>query len=163
MENIFVYLYICIYNFMYTFSGAQLWERKINTTARVKKKIQIGLHVKLLNKAIKTNLTARLYKILLLWSPSDEQQQTDYNWPLHIMRMSWFLFYKVIHVMCPPLHTNTHRNVPTEETASEVRLKQKSAEFKSYLSVLRCQPQGDYSKHDNDCDWLHWHIHAWYF
>lgn len=28
MENIFVYLYICIYNFMYTFLAAQLWERK---------------------------------------------------------------------------------------------------------------------------------------
>lgn len=38
MENIFVYLYICIYSFMYTFSGAQLWERKINITAQVEKK-----------------------------------------------------------------------------------------------------------------------------
>lgn len=37
MENIFVYLYICIYNFMYTFLGAQLLERKINTTAHMKK------------------------------------------------------------------------------------------------------------------------------
>lgn len=37
MENIFVYLYICIYNFMYTIVGAQLWERKINTTAQMTK------------------------------------------------------------------------------------------------------------------------------
>lgn len=48
----------------------------------------IGLHVRFLHKAIKMNLNARLYKILLLWSPSDEQQQTDYNWPLHIMGIS---------------------------------------------------------------------------
>lgn len=62
MENIFVYLYICIYNFMYTFSGAQLWERKINTTAQVQKKEEniqmIGLHVKCLNKAIKNKLNS---------------------------------------------------------------------------------------------------------
>lgn len=36
MENIFVYLYICIYNFMYTFSGARL-QTKLNTTAQVRK------------------------------------------------------------------------------------------------------------------------------
>lgn len=35
----------------------------------------IGLHVRFLNKALRMNLKARLYKILLLWSPSDEQQQ----------------------------------------------------------------------------------------
>lgn len=40
MENIFVYLYICIYNFIYTFSGARL---KLNTTARVRKSTLTGL------------------------------------------------------------------------------------------------------------------------
>lgn len=38
------------------------------------------------------NSNDRLYKILLLWSQSDEQQQTDHNWPLHIMRMTDFYF-----------------------------------------------------------------------
>lgn len=42
MENIFVYLYICIYNFIYTFSGARL-QTKLNTTARVRKSTLTGL------------------------------------------------------------------------------------------------------------------------
>lgn len=57
MENIFVYLYICIYNFMYTFPEAQLWQ-KMNTTQDV--------HVQICaKKAIKIKVN-RLYKILLL-------------------------------------------------------------------------------------------------
>lgn len=38
MENIFVYLYICIYNFMYTFSGAQLCEKKNKYNSTSEKK-----------------------------------------------------------------------------------------------------------------------------
>lgn len=34
MENIFVYLYICIYNFMYTFSHTTI-RKKMNTTQDV--------------------------------------------------------------------------------------------------------------------------------
>lgn len=49
--------------------------KKINTTAQVKKIQTIGIHVKCLNKAIKMNSKARLYKILLLWSPSAEHSE----------------------------------------------------------------------------------------
>lgn len=87
MENIFVYLYIGIYNLYVHILRSTTMRKQINTTAREKKIQTIGLHVKSLNKANKINSKARLYKILLLWSPSDEQQ-TDYNWPLHIMRMN---------------------------------------------------------------------------
>lgn len=65
-------------------------KNKYNSTSG-KKLLTTDLHVKFLNKAI--NVKAKLYKILLLWSSSDEQQQTDYNWPLHIMRTNRFLFY----------------------------------------------------------------------
>lgn len=76
------------------------------------------------------NLKARLYKILLLWSPSDEQQQTDYNWPLHIMGTNWFLIYNVWH-WCVLPYTLTHIEMyqPTEDTVSEVRLKKKTVEL----------------------------------
>lgn len=57
MENIFVYLYICIYNFLYTFRRTTM-RKKMNTTP--------DMHVKIFpKKAIKLKINT-LYKILLL-------------------------------------------------------------------------------------------------
>lgn len=63
-----------------------------------------------LNKATEKKGTSRMYKILLRWSACDEQQ-TDYNWPLHIMRMSGSLYYiKSIGDDNASLHCLKHRH-----------------------------------------------------
>lgn len=62
------------------------------------------------------NLKARLYNILLLWSPSDERQQTD-----HYTSWEWADFYLTKSFKDMDVSSNTHRNIPTEETASEFR------------------------------------------
>lgn len=168
MENIFVYLYICIYNFMYTFLAAQLWERKINTTARwggIKSR-QLAYMGSFLNKATeKTNVTSRMYKILLLCSACDEQQ-TDYNWPLHIMRKSGSLYYKVYWrhwcVASPP-YTHTHKHDDDasreEETPSGKWANDNTSQFNwSPTGVLEDTPPwrrvecrgDDDSKHSKD-------------
>lgn len=151
MENIFVYLYICIYNFMYTFSGAQLWESKINTTVQVeKKRINDRPTYKIYHKAIKMNWKAKTVQNIAAMVPI---WWTTANW------LQLATAHDENELILYFTECSEHADVSS--------LTQRRSNWRKCLrrQILKTSPkmfatERDYHKHHNDCDCRHWHTHG---